>query len=190
MMSAWELPTCLNVGGENWDIRTDFRAILDILKYFSDPEYELDEQWEICLAILYKDYESMPYHLHGEAAEKAIEFIDMGMKDDGKRKPHTMDWEQDAAVIIPSVNRVLGKEVRSLDYLHWWSFLGAYMEIGESLFSQILNIRLKKAKKKNLEKWEQEFYRENKSLIDLGVKLPKRSQEETDALNSLFGFKK
>ena len=190
MMNAWELPTCLCVGGENWKIRTDFRAVLDILKYFNDPEYEPDEQWEICLDILYEDYANMPYSIRNEAAEKAMEFIDMGIKDDGKRKPHTMDWEQDAAIIIPSVNRVLGKEVRALEYLHWWTFLGAYMEIGESLFSQILNIRQKKAKGKKLEKYEQEFYKDNKALIDLQVKRVERSQEEKDELRALFGFSK
>lgn len=185
-MNAWELPTSLCVGGENWNIRSDFRAILDILKYFADPEYEIDEQWEICLDILFEDYDHMPHYLKNEASEKAVEFIDMGLKDDGKQKPHAMDWDKDAAIIIPSVNRVLGKEVRSLEYMHWWTFLGAYMEIGESLFSQVLNIRLKKAKGKKLEKWEQEFYKENKALIDFQVKKAERSQEEKDAIDKLF----
>ena len=189
MMDAWELPTCINVGGEDYKIRTDFRAVLDILKYFADPEYEPDEKWEICLDILYEDYANMPYNRRQEAAEKALEFIDMGIKDDGRRKPHTMDWEQDAPIIIPSVNRVLGSEVRAMEYLHWWTFLGAYMEIGESLFSQILSIRQKKARGKKLEKYEQEFYRDNKALIDLHAKV-ERSQEEKDELRALFGFKK
>ena len=189
-MSSWELPTSLCVGGTDWKIRTDFRVILDILKYFNDPEYDIDEQWEICLDILYENYENMPYSLYKEAMEKAIDFIDMGIKDDGRKKPHLMDWEQDSVIIIPSVNRVLGKEVRSLEYMHWWTFLGAYMEIGEGLFSQILNIRQKKAKNKKLEKWEQEFYRENKDLIDLKAEIPERSQEEKDELRALFGFKK
>lgn len=189
-MNAWELPTCLCVGGEYWKIRTDYRAILDCLKYFSDPEYELDEQWEICLDILYEDYEHMPYRLREEAAKKAIEFIDMGIKDDGKQKVRLMDWEKDAPILSTPISKIIGHDIRIPGHLHWWTFLGAYMDIGESLFSQILNIRLKKSKGKKLEKWEQEFYKENKSLIDLDAKLPKRSQEETDALNALFGTKK
>ena len=43
----------------------------------------------------------------------------------GRKKPHTMDWEQDGAVIIPSVNRVLGREIRAMQYLHWWTFFGS-----------------------------------------------------------------
>lgn len=186
MMNVWELPTSLYVGGENWKIRTDFRAILDILKYFNDPEYEPDEQCEICLDILFEDYENMPNCLKQEAYEMAVEFIDMGIKDDGRRRPHTMDWEQDAAVIIPSVNRVVGKEIRAMEYMHWWTFLGAYMEIGESLFAQIVNIRQKKAKGKNLEKWEQDFYRENRNLIDLEKKYTEEEKEEQEKLLAIF----
>lgn len=185
-MNTWELPTSLSVGGEKWIIRTDFRAILDILKCFNDPEYEPDERWEICLDILYEDYENMPDEIKQEAAEKALEFIDMGIKDDGKKHPHTMDWEQDAPSIIPAVNRVLGMEIRSIKYLHWWTFLGAYMEIGECLFSQILNIRLKKAKGKKLDKWEQEYYRENKDLIDLKERYTKEEKAEQERFLAVF----
>ena len=185
-MSAWELPDSLFVAGKEWKIRTDFRAILDILRYFDDPEYEPDERWEICLDILYEEYEDMPYWAKQEAAEKALDFIDMGIKDDGRHKPHTMDWEQDAPVYIPAINRVLGNEIRSMEYLHWWTFLGAYMEIGECLFSQILNVRLKKTKGKKLEKWEQEFYKDNKELVDLRKKYTEEEKEEHKKLLALF----
>jgi len=179
-MSAWDLPTSLSVGGKELQIRTDYRAILDILKCFSDPDFEADEQWEVCLRILFTDriFENFSSEEMQEAMEMASWFIDMGMKDDGKVKPRTMDWEQDASVIIPSVNRVIGKEIRALEYLHWWTFLGAYMEIGESLFSQILSIRIKKSKGKKLEKWEREFYKENKHLIDMQIRYTEEEKEE------------
>ena len=74
-MSAWELPVSLNIGGKEWKIRSDFRAVLDALKYFGDPEYESDEQWLICLDILYEDFEHMPQALWNEAAEKVIDSV-------------------------------------------------------------------------------------------------------------------
>lgn len=183
-MSAWDMPTTLTVGGKELQIRTDFRAILDILKYFNDPEFEPDERWEVCLRILYTDeiFENFSSEEIEEAMQQASWFIDMGLKDDGKVKPRTMDWEQDAPIIIPSVNRVIGREVRAMEYLHWWTFLGAYMEIGESLFSQILSIRVKKSKNKKLEKWEKEFYKENKNLIDMQTKYTEEEKAEQDAL--------
>lgn len=190
MMSAWELPQTLLVGGKEWKIRTDFRAVLDILLSFSDPEYEDDEKWLICLDILYPDFGmgsgSLPPGLHQEAAEQAVKFIDAGITDDGRPRPTLMDWEQDAPLIIPAVNRILGKEVRSVPYMHWWTFLGAYMEIGDSTFSQVLNIRQKKSKHKKLEKWEQEYYRENKALIDLKKKYSEKEKEEQERLKRIL----
>ena len=188
-MNAWELPSSLSVGGQEWSIRTDFRAVLDILKYFQDPEYEEDEKWEICLDILYENFADMPTELWKEAAQKAVEFVDVGVKDDGKKRPKIMDWDQDAPIIATAVNSVLGGEIRSPRPTHWWTFLGAYMEIGESLFSQVLNIRQKKVKNEKLEKWEQKFYSENKALIDLISSKPERSEEEKGRLRELFGLK-
>lgn len=185
-MTAWELPTSLEVGGEYWHINSDFRNILGILMCFNDPEYE-DVAAEACLEILYDDIDSMPVELYQEALERAIEFIDMGIKDDGQRQAHTMDWEQDAPIIIPSVNRVLGREIRAVPYMHWWTFLGAYMEIGESLFSQVLNIRTKKAKGKKLEKYEQDFYKENRQLVDLKKRYTDEEIEEQERIKALLG---
>ena len=51
-MEVWELPTSIVVGGIKYDIRTDFRAILDILKTFNDPEFENDEKWIVALELI------------------------------------------------------------------------------------------------------------------------------------------
>ena len=97
-----------------------------------------------------------------------------------------MDWEQDAPLIVPAVNKVLGGEIRSMPYLHWWTFLGAYMSIGESLFSEVISIRRKKAKGKKLEKHEQEFYRDNKSLVNMKQRYSEEEQAEIDRLNEML----
>ena len=197
-MYAWKLPTSLRVGGQNYKIRTDYRVILDILAAMNDPdifepgmsEEEMSaERIMTMLQILYIDFESMPTSEWNEAAEKAREFIDCGIKDDGPHKPRLMDWEQDAPVIVPAVNKVCGKDVRSVKYMHWWTFLGYYMEIGECTLATIVSIRDKKRRGKKLEKWEQEYYRNNKKLIDLKVRKVERSEEEKEELRKLFGLK-
>ncbi|MCD8047113.1 MAG: bacteriophage Gp15 family protein [Clostridiales bacterium] len=175
-MNAWELPTSLTVGGRSWDIRWDYRAVIDILRHFGDPEYEEDEQAEIMLDILYVDYASMPEALKEEAAQKAVSFIDMDIPEDKKPSRRLMDWEQDAPLIVTGVNHVLNTEIRTTDHLHWWTFLGAYLEISnDSLYSQVVCIRDKKSRGKKLEKLERQFYRENRALIDLK---PRYSEEE------------
>lgn len=86
---------------------------------------------------------------------------------------------------MPAVNSVAHTELRALPELHWWTFWGYFMSIGESLLSSVINIRLKKAKGKKLEKCEQEFYRENRKIID--IKRPRSEQEERE-LRELLGF--
>lgn len=198
-MYAWKLPTSLNVGETDYKIRTDYRVILDILSAMNDPdifepgmsqEEMQQEKVMTMLQILYVDFENMPPRDWKEGAEKACDFIDCGIKDDGKPKPRTMDWDQDAPLIVPAINKSVKIDVRSVKYMHWWTFFGLYMEIGESTFSTVVSIRDKKRRGKKLEKWEQEFYRNNKHLVDLKARKIERSEEEKEALRNLFGFKK
>lgn len=198
-MDAWKLPVSLEANGQEYAIRTDYRVILDILSAMNDPdilepgmtqEEQNQEKIMTMLQILYEDFDSIPPKDWREAAEKASEFIDCGIQNDGKPKPRTMDWEQDASIIVPAVNKVYRDDVRSIKYMHWWTFFGLYMEIGESTFSTVVNIREKKRKGKKLEKWEQEYYKNNKSIIDLKAKSTERSEEEKSELRELFGFKK
>lgn len=198
-MYAWELPTSLNVGGKDYKIRTDYRVILDILSALNDPEIfepgmtDEEKQTEkamTMLQILYIDFDSIPSCDWEEASKKASDFIDCGIKNDGKPSPKTMDWEQDAPLIVPAINKVYNNDIRSVEYMHWWTFFGLYMEIGESTFATVINIREKRRKGKKLEKWEKEFYSKNKSLIDLKVKKLERSEEEKNELRKLFGINK
>lgn len=197
-MYAWELPTSLDVGGKEYAIRTDYRVILDILAAMNDPEIfepgmteeeKKIEQTMTMLQILYIDFDSIPPKDYQEAAEKAVDFIDCGIKGDDKPKPRTMDWEQDAPIIAPEVSKVAGRDIR-VGETHWWEFFGYYLGIGEGVFNTIVSIREKRRKGKKLEKWEKEFYQNNKSLIDLKSKKIERSEEEKEELRRLFGLKK
>lgn len=194
-MSAWEFPKSVIIGNADFEIRTDYRVVLDLLSALNNPELtdsnkEINAymQSRLILEIMYPDYQLIPQSNIQEAIDRVAEFIDMGLGDDSK-KPKMMDWEQDAAIIIPSINKVLNKEIRAEKYIHWWTFLGAYMEIGEGLFSNIIHVRQKKLKGKKLEKWEQEFYKENKHLIDFQQR-EKRSNEEKEMLRDYFGYGK
>lgn len=197
-MYAWNLPTSLEVGGKEYDIRTDYRVILDILAAMNDPEIfepgmtedeKKIEQTMTMLQILYIDFDSIPPRDYQEAAEKAVDFIDCEIKGDDKPKPRTMDWEQDAPIIAPEISKIAGRDIR-IGKTHWWEFFGYYLGIGEGVFSTIVSIREKRRKGKKLEKWEKEFYQSNKSLVDLKSKKIERSEEEKEALQELFGLKK
>ena len=188
---SWTLPTSLDIGGVGFSIRTDFRDVLTILQAYNDPDLDEDAKHIVMLKILYEDFEKITEDNVQEAMEKGLAFIDQGKTEDHPQPP-IMDWEQDSDIIVSAINKVAGCEVRALPYLHWWTFLGYYMEIGDGLFANVLNIRHKKMHGEKLEKWEREFERDNKDLIVL--KKPESEEEklqrakEKDALDKLLGL--
>lgn len=190
-MTAYELPTSLNISGVDFSIRTDFRAIIDILIAQNDPNLNEYGKVEVMLKILYENWQDIPPEHLEEACKKACEFIDCGQADDNpnKPKPRLMDWEQDASMIIPAVNKVARQEVRTVPYMHWWTFFGYFMESGECLFNTVVGIRSKKAKGEKLEKWEKKFYQENKNIIDIKTRLSEEEQAYKDKLNEMLNLK-
>lgn len=176
------LPKSLEIDGRDYEINSDFRVALLIFKAYNDSELSNYEKAAVCLKCLYKE---IPENAE-EALKKAVWFLDGGDMPKSKQAPSPMmDWEQDQYIIFPALNKVAGYEIRSVNYLHWWSFLGLFNEIDEGLYSQVMNIRAKKAKGKKLEKWEREFYIEHTELINIKRKLTAEEQAELDFINNL-----
>lgn len=184
-----ELPKILKVGDEFYPIETDYRNVLMIILACADPDLEPIQKLEIMLRRLYRDrFEKIPPDLLEDAASQAKWFVDCGQDvDEKKPSKKLMDWEQDERILFPAINNVAGYETRSVPYLHWWTFVGYFMEIAEGTFSTVLGIRQKMAKGKRLEKWEQEFRRENKDLCDLKTRYTVEEQAEIDYWNKLLG---
>lgn len=181
------LPKTLSVNGIEYDIRSDFRDVLKIVCAFNDPELQDEEKIYVCLFILYTDFDRIPKDDYEAAFEAAMDFIDHGIKADDKKSPRVMDWEQDEGIMFPAMNKVAGFETRSVDYLHWWTFMGYFMEISEGVFSHVISLRNKKARNKPLDKWEREYWNANKSLCVLKPKLTAEEQEARDRLNAMLG---
>ena len=164
----YELPKSVTVCGSEYEIRSDYRAVLDICAALNDPELDDQDKSAALLEIFYPGLSEMPPEHYQGAVEKCLWFIGGGAEETAQtgKQPRLLDWEQDFAYIVAPVNRVLGQEIRAAEYLHWWSFLSAYMEIGECLFAQIVRIRERKATGKKLDKSDQEWYRKNRHLVD------------------------
>ena len=162
------LPVTAVVNGTEYDIRSDWRAILDIITAIDDPDLSEQEKAYTALFIFYRDFDSMPIEDYQEELKKE------------KKKPKLVDWEQDFNLIIGPINKVAGTEIRALEYLHWWTFISYYNEIdGESTFARVVGIRDKKARGKSLDKEERAWYNRNRQLVDLKVRY---SDDEKDLL--------
>lgn len=178
------LPTTLTVGFEDRRIRSDFRTALLILEAYGDPDLTDYDKCVVCVECLFED--TIPPALYDEALEQACWFIDGGNVAHSRVSVRVIDWTQDEAVIFPAINKVAGKEVRAENYIHWWTFLGWFQEIGECALSTIVGIRYKLARGKPLDKWERDYLRDNGDRIKLKQKYSAEEQAEYDRLQSIF----
>ena len=181
----WSLPIAVEIDGKEYAIRNkcDYRVVLDVIAVLKDNELNQEEKIKCSLFIFYEDITGLEDV--ETAVNEMLKIINVGEEEENNNeptKPQLMDWEHDFTQIAPPISRTLGYSVRDAkNYTHWYDFIGAYMEIGECTFSNIITIRSKKQKGKPLEKWEQEFYRENKKLVDLPQNLTEEEKEWLDS---------
>lgn len=188
------LPETLTVGGEEYPIRTDYRNVLDVFEAFQDPELTQEEKWIVAIYLMFEDFCCADDVIHAaqdgfnlkEAMEQISWFISAGQPEKQVLEKPTYNWKQDEQIIFSAVNKVAGKETRELEYLHWWTFLGYFSEVGEGTFSFIVGIRHKLNKCKKLEKHEKEFLAQNKELVKLEKPKTREEQEQEDAYNALL----
>jgi len=179
MMNVYDLPTTIDCGGQVLHIRNngDWRMVIDVNIALTDPE--LDEQERIMAAMTIFYAEPIEEIKDPQAAATAMgEFIAAGQDGNGHSNRKLIDWEEDALLIISGVNGVLGREIRAESYMHWWTFVAAYMGIGESALATVVSIRDKIAKGKKLEKYEKEFKRDNPQYFRPNKRQSKADYEE------------
>ena len=185
----YDLPTSVNVNGTEYEIRSDYRAALDICAALSDNELEDTDKIAAVLAIFYPGVDDMPVEDFQKAIKQCFWFIDCGDEEQNRKAPKLMDWEQDFKYIVAPINRVCGQEIRAVKYdfetntggLHWWTFISAYYEIGGNcMFANIVRIREQLAKGKALDKSDKEWYLQNKNLVDFKDNY---TRQESELLN-------
>lgn len=177
MSAPWNngLPVALEVGGEEKPIRSDYRAALDIFLALTDPELDAYNRAMEFLEILYEDeIEPEDYE---EAIQKGFWFLRGGEAEPKEKGPQLVAWQQDFNYIAAPISKIIGQDIRGMEYLHWWSFLSAYMGIGDCLFAEIVRIRDKNARGKKLDKADRDFYRRNREIIDIKKPLTEAEQE-------------
>lgn len=174
---GWGLPTTVEVAGQTFAIRSDFRAVLDALAALRDEE--LPQAWRLAafLKVMYPQYEKLP-DAEG-ALQAAMEFINLGrpLPQNQAQRVALVHWDTDVQLIAPAVDKVLGYSCRACTYLHWWDFVGAFSNIGKGLFAQVVAIRDKRARGRALDKAERAFARENEELIGPVTRLTKEEEE-------------
>ena len=184
-MTGWELPREADIGGRTYRLHTDYRQILKIFACLQQEDIPEFIRWQIALELFFG--EQIPDEGFQQAAEYFRWFVSCGQEEGETPGPCLIDWEQDAQVIVSDVNRAAGQEIRSLPYLHWWTFLGWFHSIGEGNLSTLVSVRNKLNRGKKLEKWEQEYYRQNKNMVKMRKKYSASELAEQEQLQKLLG---
>ena len=164
-----DLPYTLRVDGKDIPINCDFRDVITIFIALNDNSLEEEEKGYILLNNLYscnvEDIQNKE-----EAFAQAKWFLDWGKTYEEKTESKKiLDWEKDYNFIISALNGKVKtvEDVRELPFLHWWTFLGYFVERGKCQYTTILELREKLASGKTLDKWEKTVLRENREDIML-----------------------
>lgn len=185
----YELPTTVTVNNQLFHIRRDgdFRMILDCFSAMQDSELSKDYRIMTALMIFYADIEALSdikkYTNCLEAlCKEMFKFINCGQEGapGAERDVSVINWNDDSQLVCAAINNVANQEVRILSYLHWWTFMGYYMSVGQSVLSTVVGIRDKLAHHKKLEQWEKDFRKENPQYFTR-----KQSAEEQEWTNQL-----
>ena len=170
MTGAWGLPMQAELGGVRYAIRSDYRDVLELLRWLNgqaDPALDQSERWYVAMRLFYPEFAALPQPLWPDATQFLTEFLAAGRREQPRPGPALMDWQQDAPLIAAGISKAAGQDVRTLPYLHWWSFLAWFDAIGEGSFATVVAIRDKLRRGKRLENWELDYYRTHRAVVEL-----------------------
>ena len=191
----YSLQTSVKIGQASFEIRNkgDFRMVLDCFEALHDEELTSKEQRYSALIIFYEKFNSLEDLLIEidkipQLYTEMIKFFDCGEDHvSGNTEGYKLiDWKKDSNLICSAVNNIAKTEVRALDYLHWWTFMGYYTAIGDCTLSTVISLRYKKAHGDKLEKHEKKFIANNPEYFNIDTRSTAQREAE-EYVKQLWG---
>ncbi|WP_312059641.1 Gp15 family bacteriophage protein [Anaerotignum sp.] len=180
------LPTAIMVGGQVCRIDASYHTCLKIIMAFEDITLTNAEKAMVMIDLLYIDKPAS----FNSAFEKGIQFLDCGEAGRGDVEEPTdrkYSFSHDEKYIFSGVNRVLNGRLSTGEFVHWWEFVMAFMELPEDcIMSRIIYFRTRFAKGK-LTKEEKRMYYENRSMFELPLDLSADELAKADEFMRLLG---
>lgn len=195
----YDLPTSVEINGESFEIREkgDFRMVLHCFEILGAEDLDNKEKGIACLMTFYEclntveDVLSLSSETFSEAVKEMFSFMNAGQENTPKQSSvKLIDWDKDSLLISSAINNVAGKEIRAEKYIHWWTFIGYYMAIGDCALTQIVGIRHKIATGQKLEKHERKFKQENPQYFNIDYRTAEQKQAEDYIQNMWNGGNK
>lgn len=177
----YSLPTAITIAdGRQFSItnRGDYRVVLECFEAIGDTELSEDERVLASLLIFYNEFNdfddlaNIGEETLTELSKAMFSFFNCNQPEGIGCNTHRklIDWKDDEHIIVAAINNVAKAEVRSIDYLHWFTFMGYYLSVGESVLSTVVGIRDKMVNGKKLEDYEKRFKTENPQYFNWNCK--------------------
>ena len=187
----YEIPTTIVIDDREFPIRCkgDYRMVLDCFSCLNDFDLEEQERIYGALEIFYEDFNditdffSVSADLLNRLVKEMYNFMQCEENPMHNTSFKAIDWDKDSQMICSAVNKVAHTEVRAVEYMHWWTFMGYFSEVGESVLATVVGIRTKIKKGKKLEKFEKEFKNNNPHYFIWDSRTAQQRQDEEDILS-------
>ena len=78
MTGAWGLPMQAELGGVRYAIRSDYRDVLELLRWLNgqaDPALDQSERWYVAMRLFYPEFAALPQPLWSDATQFLTEFL-------------------------------------------------------------------------------------------------------------------
>ena len=101
MTGAWGLPMQAELGGVRYAIRSDYRDVLELLRWLNgqaDPALDQSERWYVAMRLFYPEFAALPQPLWPDATQFLTEFLAAGRREQPRPGPALMDWQQGEAL--------------------------------------------------------------------------------------------
>ena len=179
-----QFPSKVKIDGKDYGLNTDFRIGLKIMFAMQDDGLTMQEKMIVMLQLLYKE---IPNDLE-KAVEYAIAFLNCN--EHGKEKAGIsvtlFSCEKDAKYIYSAIRQSHGIDLDN-EKIHWWKFMYMFLDLNpDCFFNRLVGVRDRKAKGK-MDKADKEFYRQNKDIIDLPLKLSPEEKLKIEQFRKLLG---
>ena len=165
--------------------------VLDCFEALNDAELSHNERIYAALIIFYEDFDDVSdFPKDSDEVTELVKamFRFFNQNEDihsNTQDIRLIDWNEDSTLIVSAINNVANQEIRSLPYLHWWTFMGYYMAIGDCALSHIVSIRSKKAHGEKLETYERKFVQDNPQYFNRDMRTPEQ-KEADDYIKQLW----
>jgi hypothetical protein len=180
-----QLPKTVEINGHEWLINHDFRACLQTILAFEDPDLTPEEKNVVLLNNLYPE---IPPD-QGKALKAALDFLNGGEETQEETEgPRLYSFAKDANYIYAAFRQTHGIDLSTVQ-MHWWVFLALFMDLGsETVFCNLISMR-KRYRDGKLTKEERREYNQHPELYDL-PEIDTRTLEEKIAHDNFMRLAK